>query len=250
MLIRPLLYSLLYFPSRRLAATPAAAGLDYDDVEIETADGERLHAWWVPSQAPAAGHLLLCHGNGGNIGDRVVQIALLCAEGFDVLAFDYRGYGRSSGRTNEEGTYRDARAARAALLERPGVERERVFYLGESLGAAVAIELARDHPPAGLILQSAFTSIRDMARLHYPFIPRALVPDAYPSLRLIAALDVPLLVLHGDRDEIVPAMHGEALYQAATSPKRLEIRAGAGHNDLVGLDWASAISRWALSMAA
>jgi uncharacterized protein len=244
MLIRPLLHSLLYFPSRGLAATPAAAGLEYDDAAIETADGERLHGWWVPAHAPPAGHLLLCHGNGGNVGDRVTAIALLNAAGFDVLAFDYRGYGRSSGRASEQGTYRDARAARAALLERPGVDPERVFYLGESLGAAVAIELAGEHPPAGLILQSPFTSIRDMARLHYPFIPRALVPDAYPSLRRIAALDVPLLVLHGDRDEIVPSLHGEALYEAATSPKRLEILAGVGHNDVVGPDWASAITAW------
>jgi uncharacterized protein len=243
--IRPVLHSLLYFPSRRLAATPAAASLDYDDVALETADGERLHGWWVPSQAPAAGHLLLCHGNGGNVGDRVIQIALLGAAGLDVLAFDYRGYGRSSGRASEEGTYRDARAARAALLERPGVDPERVFYLGESLGAAVAIELAREHAPAGLILQSPFTSIRDMARLHYPFIPRALVPDAYPSLRRIASLDVPLLVLHGDRDEIVPSLHGEALCEAARSPKRLEILAGVGHNDVVGREWATAIARWA-----
>ena len=250
MLIRPLLHSLLYFPSRRLAATPAAANLEYQDVAIETADGERLHGWWVPSHAPPAGHVLLCHGNGGNVGDRVDAIALLGAAGFDVLAFDYRGYGRSSGRASEEGTYRDARAARAALLERPGVEPARVFYLGESLGAAVATELAHEHPPAGLILQSPFTSIRDMARLHYPFIPRALVPDAYPSLRLIRALEVPLLVLHGDRDEIVPALHGEALYEAAAAPKRLEILTGAGHNDVVGPDWANAIARWALSMAA
>jgi fermentation-respiration switch protein FrsA (DUF1100 family) len=244
MLIRPVLHSLLYFPSRRLAATPAAAGLDYDDVTIETADGERLHGWWVPSPAPPAGHLLLCHGNGGNVGDRVIPIALLRAAGFDVLAFDYRGYGRSSGRASEEGTYRDARAARAALLERARVDPERVFYLGESLGAAVAIELASEHPPAGLVLQSPFTSIRDMARLHYPFIPRALVPDAYPSLRLIRALDVPLLIVHGDRDEIVPALHAEALYDAATAPKRLEILAGVGHNDVVGPAWANAIAAW------
>jgi uncharacterized protein len=201
-----------------------------------------------PAGAPPAPPVLVCHGNGGNVSDRVPHIAFLTAAGFDVLAFDYRGYGRSTGRPGEAGTYLDARAARRA---RPGrAASDRVLYLGESLGAAVALELAHHHPPAGLILQSPFTSIRDMARLHYPFIPRALVPDAYPSLRLIATLDVPLLVLHGDRDEIVPAMHGEALYDAATSPKRLEIRAGAGHNDLVGPDWASAISRWALSMAA
>jgi alpha-beta hydrolase superfamily lysophospholipase len=247
-LTRRLLHALLYFPARAIASTPAAAGLDYEDAAIHTADGERLHAWWVPAQAPPLGHVLLCHGNGGNVGDRVEAIALLAAAGFDVLAFDYRGYGRSSGRPSEEGTYRDARAARDVLLRQPAVDPARVFYLGESLGAAVALELAHEHPPAGLILQSPFTSVRDMARLHYPLVPRALVPDAYPSLRLIRALRVPLLVVHGERDEIVPPLHGEALYDAATCPKRLQLLPGVGNNDLVaraGAGWAEAIATWA-----
>ena len=230
---RRLLNALLYFPSRRIATTPAAAGLAFDDLALHTDDGERLHAWWVPARPPAVGHVLFCHGNGGNVGDRVGELALLAASGFDVLAFDYRGYGRSSGRPSEFGTYRDARAARAELLRRPGVDASGVFYLGESLGAAVALELALHAPPAGLVLQSAFTSIRDMARRQYPAIPPPLVPDAYPSLRLIAGLRVPLLVLHGDRDEIVPSLHGEALFDAAPGPKRLEIFPGVGHNDFV-----------------
>jgi uncharacterized protein len=240
--LRWLLNSLLYFPARELLSVPAVG---FADVTFESDDGERLHGWWVPAAAEPLAHVLFLHGNAGNVGDRVPHLELLAGAGLDVLAFDYRGYGRSSGRASEEGTYRDARAARTALLERPGVDPERVFYLGESLGAAVAIELAGEHPPAGLILQSPFTSIRDMARLHYPFIPRALVPDAYPSLPRIAALDVPLLVLHGDRDEIVPSLHGEALCEAARSPKRLEILAGVGHNDVVGREWATAIARWA-----
>jgi pimeloyl-ACP methyl ester carboxylesterase len=192
--------------------------------------------------------VLLCHGNAGNVGDRVPHVELLSAAGFDVLAFDYRGYGRSSGRPGEAGTYRDARAARDALLRRDGVDPARVLYLGESLGGAVALELSIDHPPAGLVLQSAFTTVRDMARLHYPFVPRALVPDAYPSLRLIRRLRAPLLVLHGDRDAIVPLMHGEELFHAAPEPKRIEVFPGAGHNDLIaraGREWAEAIRSWA-----
>ena len=168
---------------------------------IDTEDGERLHAWWVPARAPSLGHVLLCHGNAGNIGDRVPHVELLSAAGFDVLAYDYRGYGRSTGRPNERGLERDARAARDALLGRPGVNPARVVYLGESLGGAVALALALELPPAGLILQSTFTSIRDMARLHYPLIPRAFVPDAPSSLRRIRRLQAPLLVLHGARDE-------------------------------------------------
>jgi pimeloyl-ACP methyl ester carboxylesterase len=240
MITRFLLNALLFFPARALHATPAG---DYEELAIDTEDGERLHGWWVRSGAPDAAHVLLCHGNGGNVSDRVPHIAYLTAAGFDVLAFDYRGYGRSTGRPSEAGTYRDARAARRALLARAGSDR--MLYLGESLGAAVALELAHHHPPAGLILQSPFTSIRDMARVHYPLVPRALVPDAYPSLRLIRELTMPLLVLHGERDDIVPLLHGEELHEAATCPKRLVRFPDAGHNDLVGPEWAAAIAAWA-----
>ncbi|HEX5618302.1 MAG TPA: alpha/beta hydrolase [Solirubrobacteraceae bacterium] len=187
---------------------------------------------------------MFCHGNGGNIGDRAPHTSLLAAVGFDVLLFDYRGYGRSAGRPGEEATYADARAARAALLAADGVDPARVVYLGESLGAAVALELAVAHPPAGLILQSPFTSIRDIARVHYPFIPRTLVPDAYPSLDRIPRLRAPLLVLHGAGDAVVPLMHGEELFHAAPEPKRLEVFSGAAHNDLGGERWADLIAGW------
>lgn len=244
-MIRPLLNAMLYLPTRRVARRP---GVAFSDVEFETEDGERLHGWWVPARAPSLGHVLLLHGNAGNIGDRVPHIELLTAAGLDVLAFDYRGYGRSSGRPSEEGTYLDASAARAALLRQPGVDGGRVIYLGESLGGAVALALAIRSPPAGLVLQSTFTSIRDMARLHYPLIPRALVPDAYPSLRLVADLRAQLLCLHGERDEIVPLLHGEALFEAAGCPKRMLVFPGVGHNDLIALAgrrWAEAIAEFA-----
>jgi uncharacterized protein len=234
-------------PSRSILQTPAVAGLAFEDMTIRTADGERLHAWWVPARTPSLGHVLLCHGNAGNVGDRLAHLERLSAAGWDVLAFDYRGYGRSTGRPSEHGLNLDGRAARDALLGRDGVEPSRVIYLGESLGGAVALALALELPPAGLVLQSAFTSVRDMARLHYPLIPPALVPDAYPSLRLITALRAPLLVLHGARDTIVPVMHGEALLEAAPRPKRMHVFPGAGHNDLLaeaGDEWVRAIAAW------
>jgi pimeloyl-ACP methyl ester carboxylesterase len=244
--LRALLNRLLYFPSRELLSEPS---VPFDDLECATEDGERLHGWWVPAtREPRLGHVLLLHGNAGNIGDRVPHVELLAGAGFDVLAFDYRGYGRSSGRPEEQGTYRDARAALAALLRHDGVDPARVVYLGESLGGAIALELALFSPPAGLVLQSTFTSIRDMARLHYPFIPRAAVPDAYPSLRLVTGLRAPLLCVHGERDPIVPLQYGEALFDAAPEPKTMHVLRGVGHNDVIaraGDEWVDAIARWA-----
>ena len=237
--------ALLYLPAREVLRTPAAAGLRFADLELRTDDGERLHGWWVSAGPPAIGHVLLCHGNAGNVGDCVPHATLLSAAGFDVLVFDPRGYGRSSGRPGEAGSRCDARAAREALLLQDGVAPARVLYLGESLGAAVALELAIALPPAGLILQSAFTSVRDMARLHYPFVPRALVPDAYPSLRLVRRLRVPLLVLHGARDAVVPLGHAEQLFAAAPDPKRMQVFAERGHGDLLAREWIEAISAWA-----
>ena len=222
-------------------------GLAYGDVAIETDDGERLHGWWIPAHRPPIGHLLLCHGNAGNVCDRLAHAELLVAAGLDVLLFDYRGYGRSSGRPSEEGTYRDSRAALTAVLRQPGVDRSRVSYLGESLGGAVALALALEHPPAALILQSTFAGVREMARVHYPFVPAGLVPDAYPSLRLIRGLEAPLLVLHGDRDDLVPLSQGRALFDAAPEPKRMHVFRGLGHNDLVplaGPAYADEIASW------
>jgi fermentation-respiration switch protein FrsA (DUF1100 family) len=251
--MRRVLGALLYFPSRAILQTPADAGLAYQELEFATDDGQRLHGWWISAKAKPLGRLLFFHGNAGNIGDRVLNAALLSAAGFDVLLFDYRGYGQSTGSPDEQGTYRDARAALAALAQRPGVNRDRVFFLGESLGGAVALSLAVEFPPRGLVLQSTFTSVRKAARRHYPFIPTPLIPDAYPSLRLITSLRAPLLVLHGDRDNIVPLAHGQALLDAAPVPKRMRVFAGLGHNDLVaraGSQYADEIAEWAASLDA
>lgn len=241
-----LLHTLLFFPSRAVPDPSAVPDLAVEELMFDATDGERLHGWWVPAQAQRRGHVLLCHGNAGDIGDRIAAARLLTMAGFDVLLFDYRGFGRSSGKPSVDGTYRDAHAARAALLER--AEDDRVFYLGESLGGAVALALALESPPTGLILQSAFTSVRDMARLHYPYVPRALVPDAYPSLTLVRGLRAPLMILHGERDEIVPASHAKALYDAAPARKQIHVFPGIGHNDLVPVaaaQWVEAIARFA-----
>ena len=249
-MLRPLLNALLFFPSR---AVVAPTGLAVEDLAIATDDGKRLHGWWIRATGPPRGHVLFCHGNAGNVASRAGYARILSRAGFDVLLFDYRGYGRSDGRPTEHGTYLDARAALAVLLARPGVRRGRTFYLGESLGAAVALELALRAPPAGVILQSAFTSVRDMAREVLPMLPRTIVPDAYPSLRLIPAVAAPVLVLHGERDDVVPVEQGRALFAAAREPKQLRVLPGAGHNDLLTLaadDWIATIVEWSARSAA
>jgi fermentation-respiration switch protein FrsA (DUF1100 family) len=245
----PLLNSLLYFPLRTLEGSPREAGLDFEELQLRTSDGERLHGWWIRARRrPALAHVLFFHGNGGNISQRLGTAKLLVDAGFDLLLFDYRGYGLSAGTPSEKGTYRDARAARGALLARDDADPARIIYLGESLGGAVAAELALEHPPLGLVLQSTFTSVRDMARLHYPFIPGFAVPNAYPTLDRIRRLRSPLLVIHGELDDIVPVSHGRALFEAANEPKTLRVVRGAGHNDLVevaGTGYGSAVANWA-----
>ncbi|APE38191.1 alpha/beta hydrolase [Nocardia mangyaensis] len=243
------LNALVYHPDKHVAQTPAALGLDYRELTMRTADGLDVHGWFVPAERPRA-HILYAHGNAGTIGDRVSIIALLVAAGFDVLAFDYRGFGRSAGRPGEQGTYLDARAARAALLAQPGVDPDRVLYLGKSLGGGVLLELATEFPPAGMILMSTFSGMRDAARSVYPFLPAPLIPNAYPSLARIATVGVPVLMMHGERDELLPLRHAERLFAAAREPKQLIVVPGAGHNDVIdtlGPRWARLISDWVAS---
>lgn len=246
---RPFLNLLTFMPQqRRIEVTPAHFGVDYEELRLPTEDGETVDAWFVRAKRNPVGHLLFAHGNAGNIGDRAPILALLSAIGFDVLAFDYRGYGRSTGKPSEHGTYLDARAARKALLEQPGVDPNRVVYLGKSLGGAVLLELAVAYPPAALVLISTFTGLRDAATAVYPLLPKLFVPNAYPSLRRIRGLRAPVLIMHGDNDELLPLRMGEELYAAAPEPKKLVVFAGAGHNDVVlDPEWPATLASWIIA---
>ena len=221
--------SFIYFPDRRLTTAPGDAGLPHEEVTLRTEDWLGLGAWWVPAERARA-TVILCHGNAGNISHRLHLIAPLHGLGLNVLAFDYRGYGRSEGRPSEDGTYRDMDAAVACALSKGGDSRRLVFF-GESLGGAVAVESATRHPCDALVLESTFTSVPAMAARHFPWLPsRLLLRIRYDSLSRIGNVGCPVLIMHGPNDEIVPFSMGRALYQAASEPKSFAELAG-GHND-------------------
>lgn len=222
---------LIYFPYQ--AVPPAASVLaGGEEVAFDTEDGLRLRGWFVPGAGGDGGAVLVCNGNGGNRAMRAPLAAALSQAGLSVLLFDYRGYGGNPGRPSEAGLAADARAAQAWLAGRAGVDPGRIAYFGESLGAAVALGLARERPPAALVLRSPFTSLADVGQFHYPWLPvRLLLTERYPSLDLVGDLTAPLLVVAGERDQIVPASQSRRLYQAAREPKRFALVPGADHND-------------------
>lgn len=222
--------SFIYFPARTLAATPADAGLAWEDVRLRTADGVALHGWYVPAE-PVRGTLLFLHGNAGNISHRLSSLAQFHRLGLATLIVDYRGYGRSEGSPDEAGTYADAHAAWRYLTAERGIDPGRIVVFGRSLGGAVAAELAARTTPAGLIVESAFTSVRAMSRHYYPWLPTALlVRIRYPTLAYLRAIRCPVLVAHSRADEIVPPAFGRELYAAAPGPKWF-LELDGGHND-------------------
>ena len=209
---------LIYLPSvptRTLTATPARLGLPYQELALVTVDGVHLHGWYVPVPA-ARGVILFAHGNAGNISHRLDTIDLFHRLGFNVLIFDYRGYGNSEGRPSERGTYLDVAAAWRELTEHRGIAADRIVVFGRSLGGAVAAWLASRQQPAGLILESTFTSLPDLAAQIYPYVPaRALLRYRYATAKYLARVSVPRLVIHSRDDDVVPFSHGKALARIA-----------------------------------
>jgi len=229
----------IFHPHPHIHQTPRDAGLAFDDVYFTTEDGVRLNGWFVPYRGAGA-TLLWFHGNAGNISHRVENIKLLHGKvKVNIFIFDYRGYGRSAGTASEEGTYRDGAAAIEYLRQRYAVEGARLVLFGRSLGAAVAAEMATRIDCAALILETPFASIREMARDVFPFLPIGpLLRTRYDVVEKIRRIKSPLLVLHGERDEVVPFNQGKMVFDAAPQPKSFYTIAGAGHNDtyLVGGD--------------
>jgi fermentation-respiration switch protein FrsA (DUF1100 family) len=227
---------LIFHPSARLKATPAQQGLTYEEVHIPVSTGS-LHGWWIPAAVPDAPVILYLHGNGSNVGDLVNQADRLHQLGFSVLLFDYRGYGHSSPPfPNEAIVYEDGEAVWQYLTQTRQVVPQRIVLVGESLGGAVAIELARLHPElAGIIVQSSFTSMRGLAehtQLSRLFPVDWLLTQRFDSLSKVRSLQVPSLFIHGTADKTIPPHMSQALYAAAPQPKHLLLVPEATHNNV------------------
>ena len=233
-MIRNPLHGLVYFPMRypqgnwELQERAGAA-----DVGLTTADQVRIHAWWFANPHAELATLFL-HGNAGNVTHRIDHALAIVQAGSSVLVLDYRGYGKSSGVPSECGVFRDADAA-YGWLTASGVRGERIILHGESLGSAVAVELATRRSCAALVLESPFTSLADMANTVVPFIGGAFV-RGFDTRTRIKNVRVPVLVIHGEADEVVPAAQGKMVFAEANEPKTLWMVQRAGHNDL--LEWA------------
>lgn len=211
--------SFVFLPSKSLHATPADLNLPYEDISFKTNDDLNLHGWYVPAENPDA-TLLFFHGNAGNISQRLDTIEMFRSIGLSVFVIDYRGYGRSEGSPSETGTYQDAEAAWQFLINDRDIAADEIIIFGRSLGGAVAAWLANKTKPGAVILESTFTSVNDMARQFYPYLPtRWLMRIKYPTIERIGGINSPLLLIHSSDDEIIPYHQGQILFNAANEPK-------------------------------
>ena len=223
---------LIYFPGigREIIAEPSQIGLAYEPVKILTSDQQTLIGWFLPV-VEARATVLFFHGNAGNISHRLDYLSMFNRLGYNTLIFDYRGYGQSSGKPSESGTYQDAMATWRFLTEEKSIAPSDIVLFGESLGGAVASWLAAQKKPGLLILASTFTSVPDLAEEIYPFLPvRQIARFEYNTLENLQAVVCPVLIAHSPQDEIVPFTHGQNLFQSASEPKQFLPLQG-GHND-------------------
>ena len=224
--------NLVYYPEmdREVTATPASAKLQYEDLHLKTSDGIDLHGWYVPALQPR-GAVLFLHGNAGNISHRLDSVEMFHRLGYSTLIFDYRGYGNSSGKPSEQGTYRDAEAAWRYLTEQQHIPSCNIVIFGESLGGAVAAWLATRQQPGALIISSSFTSVPDLGQQLYPYLPvRFLARFRYDTRENLRSVSAPVLIAHSPQDDIIPYEHGRALFAAANPPKEF-IELAGGHNN-------------------
>jgi len=221
---------MLYFPTGQIEQTPADIGLSFDTVTFKTADGLTIAAWYIPAP-DARAVLLFCHGNAGNISHRLDSIRIFHDLGLSVLIFDYRGYGESEGEPTEKGTYLDAEAAWNFLVKEKGTDPARIVIFGRSLGSAVAAELALRRKAGALVIESGFTSIPDLGRKYYPYMPVSLITRFhYATIDKVSSLALPKLFIHSPEDEIIPFDQGMRLFEKASEPKEF-LKLRGDHNE-------------------
>jgi len=218
----------IYFPMKEVIGNPASIGLPYEDVYFNTQDNKKLNGWYIPSGKSGL-TVIFCHGNAGNISHRLEKISILHNLGLNVFIFDYRGYGKSLGTPSESGLYKDASAAYNYLTNERGISKDDIILYGESIGGAIAIDLARKKDVAALITEETFTSIKDMARIAYPLLPSFVFSSRFDALSKIKDVSCPKLIMHSTVDEIVPFRLGEKLFQSAGSPKNF-LKLRGSHN--------------------
>ncbi|OGV41881.1 MAG: hypothetical protein A2X48_07650 [Lentisphaerae bacterium GWF2_49_21] len=222
---------MIYFPTRGIVCTPADTRLEFEDLMLKTHDGVKINTWYVPARNPAAGTVIFCHGNGGNMCYSLDVAENFSKMNYNVLLFDYRGYGKSEGSPSEKGTYYDAQTAYDWLMKEKKIPEREIVVMGRSLGGSIAANLAKDNSPRLLILESSFTSTPDVAADAYRIFPvRLLCRYKYNTLDYIGKIKCPVLVIHSPDDEIIPYSHGKKLFSSAKEPKEfLQIR--GGHNE-------------------
>jgi fermentation-respiration switch protein FrsA (DUF1100 family) len=223
----PMLYPMGYWNT-------SSYGLTVEDVFLTAADGTKLHGWWIQGQEDAP-TMLFFHANAGNITHRIDNLLRWQKRGLNIFILDYRGYGRSEGSPHEAGIYQDAEAAYAYVCETRGIAPEQVVLFGRSLGGAVALYTASKFPGAGVIVESTFTCLQDLAAIFFPGVDAQLFQGQYESLERVKNLTIPLLVVHGTRDDLVPVEQGKKLFAAHSGrigkQKQLYLIEDAGHND-------------------
>ncbi len=237
-LVHFLANALLFHPSSEIEFTPKEFGLEFEEVYFTSKNGAKLNGLFFPADE-AKLTLMLFHGNAENVGDRLDFIKLLNESHLNVFYFDYQGYGKSEGKPSEQNTYDDAMAAYNYLIERKDVDNDFIVFFGRSLGGAIAIDLATKVKCYKLITEGTFSSIKDMGKVLFPYIPIHLVaPNRYDNLSKAQTISVPFMIIHGTEDEVVPFKLGVKLSKVAGGQSEFYVIDGASHNDtyIIGKD--------------
>jgi fermentation-respiration switch protein FrsA (DUF1100 family) len=222
--------SQIYVPDRDVNSTPLDGGMPFENLHLPASNGETIHAWHIPAKNETRSTIIFCHGNGGNIGGRIGSLQVFHNMGFNVIIFEYQGYGDSTGETTEKNTYDDAMTAWNYLIKGKALQPEDIIIFGRSLGGAVAIQLAEQVQPKLLVTESTFSSAPDMAARMFPFLPsKILCRYKYNSAERIKNIHCPVIIAHGPEDNTVPYAFGKRIFDAANEPKHFVDLEG-GHN--------------------